>query len=188
MNPLHFLVKLYQGLISRARNLFYRSLGVRMHGYIWLRRISIPRQWSDITLESGVSLDDGVVLLCSGPASPGKLIIRQGTYINRYSMLDAHKHLEIGRNCMIGPHCYLTDGNHGTTLGMPIINQPMQHRAVIIEDNVWLGAGVIILSGVRVGQGAVIGAGAVVTKDVLPNNIVVGVPGRSIGLRKPGNP
>ena len=185
MNPLHTVILFHQGLISRIRNLFYRSLGVRMDGYIWMRRISIPRQWNDITVEKEVSLDEGVVLLCSGPAAPNKMIIRQGTYINRNCMLDAHEHLEIGRNCMIGPNCYLTDGNHGMALNKLIKDQPVEHHPVIIEDNVWLGAGVIILSGVRIGQGAVIGAGAVVTKEVRPNSIVVGVPGRSIGFRKP---
>ena len=60
----------------------------------------------------------------------------------------------------------------------------MQVRPVILEDDVWLGAGVIILSGVRVGRGAVVGAGAVVTKDVAANTVVAGVPARSIGHRK----
>lgn len=173
-----------QGLSSRFRNVGYRLLGVRLSGYLWLRRISIPRQWSDITLEDGVSLDDGVILLCSGPEKNDKLVIRQGTYVNRHTMFDAHEHLEVGRNCMIGPFCYLTDGNHGTAAGQPVQAQPLQARPVIIEDDVWLGAGVIILSGVRVGRGAVIGAGAVVTKDVPMNTVVAGVPARSIRMRE----
>lgn len=148
-----------------------------------MRRISIPRQWADITIEGGTALDEGVILLCSGTANADKLVIRQGSYINRYTMIDAHQRVEIGRNCMIGPQCYLTDGNHGTAPGMTISSQPMNAKPVILEDDVWLGAGVIVLPGVRIGRGAIIGAGAVVTKDVPAGSVYVGVPAREIGWR-----
>ena len=184
MNPLHTLIRVHQGLTSRFRNIYYRLLGVRLTGYVWVRRISIPRQWSDITLEEGVSLDDGVVCLCSGPAKVDKLLIGKGTYVNRNTMFDAHEQVHIGRNCMIGPFCYLTDGNHGISADLAVKAQPMQVRPVVIEDDVWLGAGVIILSGVRIGRGAIVGAGAVVTKDIPPNTIAIGVPARSIGNRE----
>lgn len=154
-----------------------------MGGYVWMRRISIPRQWSDVTLEKGGALDDGVVLLCSGTATPNKLIIRSGSYINRYTMIDAHQQIEIGQNCMIGPHCYITDANHGVAAGSPVNKQPMEAKPVIIEDEVWLGAGVIVLCGVRIGRGAVVGAGTVVRRDVLANAIVAGAPARQVGSR-----
>ena len=54
---------------------------------------------------------------------------------------------------------------------------------MIIGNDVWIGARVIILPGVNVGTGAIIGAGSVVTKDVLPNSIVAGNPAKSIGIR-----
>ena len=183
MNPLHLGVRAYAGLCSRLQNLWFRALGVRLDGYVWMRRISIPRQWSDVTLEKGVALDDGVVLLCSGIARANKLIIRSGSYINRYTMIDAHQQIEIGQNCMIGPHCYITDANHSVAAGLPINKQPMEAKPVIIEDEVWLGAGVIVLCGVCIGRGAVVGAGAVVRTDVLSNAIVAGVPAREIGSR-----
>jgi acetyltransferase-like isoleucine patch superfamily enzyme len=149
-----------------------------------MRRISIPRLWKAVTVEGGVSLDDGVVLLCSGQETPNKILIRSGTYINRYTMIDAHDQIEIGMNCMIGPYCYITDANHGMAPGVPIQDQPMTTMPVAIEDDVWIGAGVTILAGVRLGQGAVVGAGAVVTKDVAPRAIAAGVPARQIGQRE----
>jgi maltose O-acetyltransferase len=51
---------------------------------------------------------------------------------------------------------------------------------IVINDDAWIGAGSIILPGVTVGEGAVVGAGAVVTKDVPPFTVVVGVPARPI--------
>lgn len=180
MNFLNLSVRVGAGLASRTRNLWFRALGVRLSGYVWMRRISIPRQWRNVTLEKGVCLDDGVVLLCSGKEKADKLVIRYGTYINRFTIIDAHEQIEIGRNCMIGPHCYITDANHGLALEAAIQNQPMTISPVIIEDDVWLGAGVTVLAGVHVGCGAVIGAGAVVTKDVPAKAVFVGVPARGI--------
>lgn len=183
MNPLHKAYAISTGIASRVRNLWFRALGVRVVGYVWMRRVSIPRQWGDITLEGGIALDEGVVLLCSGTAKQDKLVIRQGTYINRYSMIDAHERIEIGRNCLIGPHCYITDANHGRASEKMVKSQKMDAKQVIIEDDVWLGAGVVVLPGVTIGRSAVIGAGAVVTKDVPANSVWAGVPATFIGRR-----
>lgn len=164
------------------RNLWFRALGVRMTGYVWLRRVSIPRQWSDITLDKGTSLDDGVVLLSSGNAIPDKIHIK-GAYINRYTMLDAHVGITIEEGCMIGPYCYITDADHGIAGNMPVVQQPMKCGPVIIGREAWLGAGVRILKGVTIGEGAVVAAGAVVTKSVDAWSIVAGVPAKVIGKR-----
>ena len=58
---------------------------------------------------------------------------------------------------------------------------------IVVNDDVWIGHGAIILSGVTIGQGAVIAAGAVVTKDVEPYSIVGGVPAKLISYRHPKN-
>jgi acetyltransferase-like isoleucine patch superfamily enzyme len=180
---LGWFIRIWAALTSRARNVWYRMLGVELRGYGCLRRISIPRQWRDVAIERDVGLDDGVVLLCSGEFRREKILIRSGTYINRYTMVDAHQHVEIGRNCMIGPHCYITDGDHGMKADALISRQPMQVAPVVIEDEVWLGAGVIILKGVRIGRGAVVGAGSVVNRNIDPLVIAVGTPARMVALR-----
>lgn len=185
MKLLSWAIRLAEAFNSRRRNLWFALLGVKLRGYVWMRRISIPRQWSDITIEKDVSLDDGVVLLCSGSPKENKIAIDQGTYLNRYTMLDAHSQISIGRNCMIGPHCYITDANHGRAPRILVREQQMEPRPVVIEDDVWLGAGVVVLPGVRLGRGCVIGAGAVVTHDVPAGAVFAGVPAVSIGHRSP---
>jgi acetyltransferase-like isoleucine patch superfamily enzyme len=180
LNLLATSVRINNGLASRWRNIWFRLLGVRLRGYIWMRRISIPRNWNDITLEAPASLDEGVVLLCSGPAKSDKLLIRKGTYINRHTMIDVSESLEIGEDCMIGPYSYLTDHDHGQTNDLPIKSQPLIGKPVRIGRNVWLGAGVIVLKGVTIGENAVVGAGAVVTRNVPPGAKVAGIPARQI--------
>jgi acetyltransferase-like isoleucine patch superfamily enzyme len=180
---LSWLRRASDGLKSRWRNFYYRALGVNIEGYVWLRAIEISRNWSDIVLEKSVALDKGVVLLCSGPPQANKLIIRSGTYVNRYTVFDAHQQLEIGRDCMIGPHCYLTDADHGTEPGRSVKEQSMKKSPVIIEDEVWLGSHVVVLPGVRIGKGAVVGAGSVVTRDLPSDSVAFGSPARVVRMR-----
>lgn len=168
--------RIYQGAMSRVRNLYYRGLGVQIQGYVWMRKIEIPRNWQDITLEKNVALDHGVSLVCTGPLKANKLVIQSGTYVNRFTIFDAHERIEIGRDCMIGPHCYITDADHGSAPGGSVKSQSMTKAPVIIEDEVWLGANVVILPGVRIGKGAIVGAGSVVTHDIPGNAIAVGIP------------
>jgi acetyltransferase-like isoleucine patch superfamily enzyme len=174
------LARIAGGMASRWRNLVYRILGVRIEGYAWLRRISVPRNWDHVSLASGVALDEGVVLLSVGDGKAGEIRIGRNTYINRYTIIDSSERIEIGERCMIGPHCYLTDHDHGHAPGTPVADQPLKSRPVRIGANVWIGAGAIILKGVTIGDGAVVGAGAVVTSDVPAGAKVAGVPARPL--------
>lgn len=178
--------RIYHGVMSRLRNLCYRALGVHIQGYVWMRAIEIPFKWGDITLGKGVALDRSVSLVCGGDyrGKGDKLIIHSGTYVNRFTIFDAHEHIEVGHDCMIGPHCYITDADHGKALGKSAKSQPMEKAAVVIEDEVWLGANVVVLPGVRIGKGAVVGAGSVVTRNVPSDAIVIGIPANILRMRE----
>jgi serine acetyltransferase len=180
---MHLFIRICSGVASRLRNVWFRALGVRLTGYVWMRRISIPQNWSDVTIEAGAGLDDGVVLLCSGEPKQNKIIIRSGTYINRYAIIDAHRSIEIGPNVMIGPGCFITDADHGTAPDKLVGDQSMRIGPVLVEEGVWVGAHVTILKGVTISRGAIVGAGSVVTQNVDVNQIVAGVPARVIGTR-----
>lgn len=168
----------------RLRILRLRLLGVQVGRKCWIRRVRIPRNPWDIVIEDMVALDDGVVLLTTGSRqSSPRLVIGRGTYVNRFTMFDASEGIEVGRNCLIGPFCYITDHDHSTQTAAPIADQPLVGGPVRIGGNVWIGAGAIILKGVTIGNDAVIGAGAVVTRDVHTGEKVAGVPARVIGER-----
>jgi acetyltransferase-like isoleucine patch superfamily enzyme len=62
----------------------------------------------------------------------------------------------------------------------PFVDQGITAQGIVVEDDVWLGAGAVLTDGVRVGKGAVVAAGAVVTRDVPPHTVVGGVPARPI--------
>ena len=61
-------------------------------------------------------------------------------------------------------------------------------REVVIEDDAWIGTHAIIMPGVTIGRGAVVGAGCVVTKDVAPYSVVVGIPGELLKMRETISP
>lgn len=116
-------------------------------------------------------------------------IFMSQTQLGDNSGIGIRSHVEsavIGRDVMIGPELMLLSGTKGfDRFDIPMAQQvSYENRPVIIEDDVWIGARVIILPGRRIGKGAIIGAGAVVTKDIEPFSIVGGNPAEVIGSRK----
>ena len=95
----------------------------------------------------------------------------------------------IGENVMMGPNVLIYTQNHRTDrTDIPMREQGMSEiQPVIIEDNVWIGARVIILPGVTIGTGSVIGAGAVVPKSIPPYSVAVGNPARVVKSRLENN-
>jgi acetyltransferase-like isoleucine patch superfamily enzyme len=92
--------------------------------------------------------------------------------------------ITIGCGVNIASGCAFYPYDHGVAPDKPIGHQALQSKGeIVIEDEAWLGYGVIVLSGVRIGKGAVVGAGAVVTHDVPAGAIAVGVPARVVRMR-----
>lgn len=178
-----------KGIKSRWRNWYYRALGVKINGYVWLQNIEIPRNYQGIKIEANCALDRGVTLLCDGQSlSKPKIIIGANTYINRHTFIDAMLSITIGRDCGIGPNCYISDRDHGLNPDFPPLQQPMIAKPTVIGDRVWLGANVTVLKGVTIGNDAVVGAGSVVTKDIPERAIAVGVPAKVIKWKNDFNP
>lgn len=95
----------------------------------------------------------------------------------------------IGNSVLIAPGCVILDRQHAfDRTDVPIRDQGVLHfETSVLEDDVWLGQNVIVMPGIHIGRGAIIGAGAVVTKNIPPNGIAVGVPAKVIRLRTASN-
>lgn len=111
-------------------------------------------------------------------AHPGASIeIGDGTFINYGTSISAHQRVSIGRDCSVGQYSIINDNDYHDVEDHHLL-PPAQ--PVALEDRVWLGARVIVLRGVRIGHDSAIGAGSVVTRDIPPRSVAVGVPARVI--------
>lgn len=104
--------------------------------------------------------------------------------IGAYSYIGCSGFIQIGDNVMIGPNVNLMAENHNfLQTDIPMNQQGVTNKGIIIEDDVWIGTKAVILDGVRIGKGSVIAAGAVITKDTEPYSINAGIPGKQIKSR-----
>ncbi len=109
----------------------------------------------------------------------GTLEIAERSYINYGCSIAARKLVRIGPNCRIGTYAMITDNNFHR-LEPELRDEIPESAPVILEEGVWLGGRVIVLPGVTIGAGSAIGAGSVVTHDIPPRSLAVGVPARVI--------
>jgi acetyltransferase-like isoleucine patch superfamily enzyme len=186
-----------------VRGLFYRLI-LRMDGAAAIENRVRLRFADHIRLGHGVYLDEGVYLhACPRGIEIGpRTIVMHGAVLHVYNFRNMpHSRIKIGGDCLIGEYSVIR-GQGGVQIGdrvytspftqiiavnhvfddpnRPFVEQGITAEGIIIEDDVWLGAGAIITDGVRVGKGAVVAAGAVVTKDVPPHTVVGGVPAKPI--------
>jgi maltose O-acetyltransferase len=109
----------------------------------------------------------------------GVLEIGESVFINYGCSIGATKLVRIGARSSFGPHVMIMD-NDFHQLDPERRNDVPASDPVIIGDNVWLGARVIVLRGVTIGEGSVIGAGSVVSKDVPARSLAGGIPAKVI--------
>jgi len=184
-----------------VRAVLYRSI-LRMDGWVAVERHVRLRFASEIRLGPGTYLDEGVYIhACpSGVDIGAETLVMHGAVLHVYNFRGLpHAGIRIGRGCLIGEYTVIR-GQGGVTMGdrvytspltqiiavnhvfdepdRPFTEQGITAEGIVIEDDVWVGAGAIITDGVRVGRGAVVAAGAVVTADVPPHTVVGGVPAR----------
>ncbi len=106
-----------------------------------------------------------------------KVRIGDNVIINQYTNIFAGGGVEIGSGTLISSHVVIISVTHPTDT-IDRFNQECIRLPIVIGQNVWIGAGAIILPGVTIGNNSIVGAGSVVTKDVPSNTIVVGSPAR----------
>ena len=191
------------------RAVLYRLI-LRMDGIAAIENGVRLRFADQISLGRNVYLDQGAYL----HACPQGITLGDGTFVMHGAVLHVynfrdlpHAFIRVGRDSLIGEYNVLR-GQGGITIGdrvytapgvqilavnhvyadptRPMVEQGITAEGIVIEDDVWVGAGAIITDGITVGAGAVIAAGAVVTADVPPHTVVGGVPARVLKRIEPG--
>jgi acetyltransferase-like isoleucine patch superfamily enzyme len=123
-------------------------------------------------LENDVGLQRYVHLVARG----GTLSIGARTHVGQGSVIVSREKIVIGADCLIAEYVTIRDHHHVFGRDQVTADSGFVNAAIIIEDNVWIGAKATILAGVTIGSGSVIGAGAVVTRDIPANCVATGVP------------
>jgi maltose O-acetyltransferase len=133
-----------------------------------------------------ILLDMGVKLAANSLINPPleitygcHLSLGEKSFINSGAVILDNGAVTIGKCVMIGPRVQIYTAAHSLDTQRRI-NGEEQAIPIVIEDNVWIGGGAIILPGVHIGKGAVVGAGSVVTKNVACEDRVAGNPAKSI--------
>jgi acetyltransferase-like isoleucine patch superfamily enzyme len=108
---------------------------------------------------------------------PEQLTMGDQIDIGEFTHIRANGGIRIGNRVLIAANVTITTREHPVAL--PRWGKT-EDAPIVIEDDVWIGAGAIVLPGVTIGRGAVVAAGAVVTADVPPFTVVGGVPAKTI--------
>jgi acetyltransferase-like isoleucine patch superfamily enzyme len=117
----------------------------------------------------------------------GDVVIGNHVFLNSFTVIYSGNGVKIGNNTAIGPNCSIVPINHKFGDKNRLISEQRfadSKGGIIIEDDVWIGAGVIILDGAHIRQGAVIGAGSLVNKEVEAYSINMGSPCKVVGYRE----
>ncbi len=170
-----------QVLADRLRAACLRLRGARLGGRTRIGAgCVIRRPWCLMTGERA-QLEHQVHIKATSDVA--EIRLGRQVFVGFNCEFDVSERLWIGDHVLIAPGCFITDHGHRHAAGQLIAAQGCESRPVRVEDDVWLGAQVIVLPGVTIGRGAIVAAGAVVTRDVEPMSIVAGVPAQKIGAR-----
>jgi len=161
-----------RGVVIRNKAYVKIGSGTFIDDYVYMNGLS----------EDGLEIGDrcqvrfGAVLDCW----KGKGIkIGNDTFIGPHTVIQGQGGTWIGSNCLISGHVYISPTSHVfSDPSRPIRTQGEERKGIVVEDDVWIGCGSVILDGVRIGRGSVIGAGSVVTSSIEPFSVAYGVPAR----------
>jgi len=167
--------------------MFYRLLGITINQPViikpgtFLSRGFLNGRKGSITISPQCELSRGVIVKAYG----GSVSINKNTFLGEYVCIYGHGGVEIGGNTLIAMHTCIVSSNHTIPdQGISIRSKGDILLPVKIGNDVWIGAGAKVLGGVTIGDGCVVGAGAVVSNDLPPYSISVGVPAKVINYRK----
>jgi len=114
--------------------------------------------------------------------SPEYVSIEDNTGIGDFVVIWGGGGVKIGKNVLIATHSVITSQGHDVKA--TIFKDSTMKGEIIIEDNVWIGAGVIVLPNVIIGKNSIIAAGSVVSKNIPSDSIAIGSPAKVVSKRE----
>lgn len=164
-----------------ARFIFNKNIIFGKNNQIGKNVIIKNNAGGKITIGDNNIFMPGVILLSYG----GSIAIGDNCNINPYTIIYGHgKGTKIGNNVLIAGQSMIIPANHVFVDKLrPISEQGTVSKGIIIEDDVWIGAGCTILDGVKISRGSIVAAGSVVNKSTIPFSIVGGVPAKTLKMR-----
>lgn len=148
--------------------LLRRNVEIRVHGK------------SKIIIGSNNRIDRGVRLLSSNES---RIELGEGTRVGLYSVFNGGDDIITGKKCLVSGFVYLQTSMHNYKGEKAVQEQGYSHAPVVLGDDVWIGAHVVILPGCNIGNKSVIGSNAVVTSNVEEGNVMGGVPAKKLKER-----
>lgn len=158
-----------------------------------------------IAIGDDVVIDDGCALDAKGTDNRG-IRIGSGVFVGRNTILSCKNgdieiddranvgfnceifsasRVRLGRNALVAAYTYLVGGDHlYDRTDVPVLEQGRTARGIEVDDNVWLGAHVVVSDGSRIGRDAIVGAGAVVIGEIPPFHVAAGVPAKILRDRR----
>ncbi len=149
-----------------------------------LAAIDLSSRGTNTTIGENTIVDDFVKIKHVGGS--GHVEIGKNCFLNSFTIIYSGNGVKIGDDVLIGPNCSIVPSNHNfADRSKPIrLQGHMPSKGgVVIEDDVWIGAGVIILDGAYISRGSVIGAGTVVSGRTELDSVNLGNPMRFIRFR-----
>jgi len=141
---------------------------------------------ANITIGTGFGFSQGCMLFAQDEPGVASIDIGDNVKCNFNVMINADcgGRIRIGNNVLLGPGVMMRASNHAYGDNtIPIIEQGHSAGVIVIEDNVWIGANVVVLPGVTIASGSIIAAGSLVNKSVPANMIYGGIPAAFIKTR-----
>jgi acetyltransferase-like isoleucine patch superfamily enzyme len=152
--------------------------GAKFQGWI-----DIPQRKGRISIGRNVHICRFVEFSVTNHA---ELIIENGTFIGRGTVISAHRRVSIGANVLIAEYVSIHDNNHGTRdPNLLISRQGFEAEPLEIGDDCWIGAKATLVKGAGLGRRCVLGAGAVLTKKLPDNTAAAGVPAQPMVRKAP---
>jgi len=162
---------------GKASNIIIRD-NVSFLGNVDIRN----RENGKIIIENNVSIDNDTRFVS---ANNTVLTIGEGTGIGPFCVFNCGVNVSIGKNCLISGHIYIQSSEHKFKKGQFIQEQGHSYGEIIIGDDCWLAAEVMIAKNVKLGDGCVVGAKSFLRNIEYNNNsIIAGAPSKKIGERK----